>query len=537
MAKLKTPATMMTQHPDACRYIPIQEEPEEAISSLTPAPEGLGLEEAMIDFEGKLTPYLQTSQVVLGLLDKGAKPGKDVFVTPRIPSSREESVFRQLMALMSIVESNYYAWKKAKIYGVREVILPMTSGAEELLSVRDRITDVINLAHKEFGLSKDPNIIQLIPLIETIPQIIEVQSLLTDYLRGLKKMKIKVERVRYMLGRSDLALSFGLIPAVLFNKIAISQGYRVQKEKSIEISPILGGGTLPFRGHLTLENVENTLIEYSGIRTITIQSAMHYDHGLKKTRKLAEVLKKRLPRRKPLDLGDALVKQLIDISGICAKHYLKSFYQFADEASRIASFVPRQRDRLTHTGETGYARNITRAEAIADFVADKELAQELKNLTPKKTIDFPRAISYTAAMYSIGLPPEIIGTGRGLHELAERYGEQSLKNLFRVYPSLKADLAFACRFVSLDNASEFVPHSVISQAEKDLKHIWRYLKIKVGPQSKKDRFYFTILETMKPMLKELIGGAEEEILTDESVQFNLVKEWIVKLGQMRGGLG
>ena len=36
----------MTQHPDsASRYVPIQEEPEEAISSLTPPPEGLGIED------------------------------------------------------------------------------------------------------------------------------------------------------------------------------------------------------------------------------------------------------------------------------------------------------------------------------------------------------------------------------------------------------------------------------------------------------------------------------------------------------------
>jgi len=535
--KLKIPATMMTQHPDACKYISVQEEPEEAIFSLTPQPAGLGLEEVMVDFEGKLTPYQQTSQIVLGLLSKETViPGKDVFVTPRIPSGLEEGVFRQLMALMSVVESNYHAHKRSGIYAIREVILPMTTGAEELLSVRERIIDVIDLAHKEFGMSKDPNIIEIIPLIETVPEIFEIKTIFKKYLEGCKQRGLSAERFRYMLGRSDLALSYGMVPAVLANKIALSLGHQVQKSTGVEILPILGGGTLPFRGHFTLDNIENTLKEYPGVRTLTMQSSIRYDHGYEETKKLAQILQQKLSLTRPLVYEQTVTNKLINVIAVFVKHYLFSFYPLMEMVNKISDLIPRQRDRLARKSEVGYARDLPHPEKITKFLEDKDLANELQKFKPKVIGELPRAISFTAALYSIGLPPEIIGTGRALDEVKERYGDGALDELLKIYPSLKEDLNFACRFVHLDNAREFLPTEVFAQVERDLKLIWRYLGVKIGSQTQKDRLYATILETMKPILKEIIAG-REEILADESLEENLVRDWILKLGLIRGGLG
>ncbi len=535
--KNKIPTSMMTQHPDASTYISIQKEPEEAIFSLTPALEGLGIEETMVDFEGKLTPYQQTSQIVMGLLSKGIVPGKDVFVTPRIPSGIEEGVFRQLMALMSVVESNYQAWKKSKTYAIKEVILPMCPGAEEILSVRERIIDVINLAHKEFGLSKNRDLIQVIPLIETVPQVIDVYSIFKDYLIGCKKIGLKTDRLRFMLGFSDLALTYGMLPSALLSKIAIADSYRLQKEFKVEIAPILGGGVLPFRGHLSLENIDNVIRDYGGVRTLTIQSAMRYDHGYDKTRKLVEILKEKLPSSAPLKFDENLRSDLVNIVGVFVKHYLVCFYGLIDIVSKISDLIPRQRDRLARKSEVGYARDLPHPLELSGFLTDEALAGEIRKLYKKGKRELPRTISYTAALYSIGLPPEIIGVGRGLREVDERYGRRVLDLLLDNYVGLKSDLAFACKFVHLANAAEFLKPKVISLVEEDLRFIEKYLGIKRYEKNKQDKFYGTILETMKPMLKQVIGVEEESIISDEGLESGLINEWILRLGKMRGSLG
>jgi len=525
------PRTMMTQHPDAAaKYVSIQAEPEEAIDALLPEPKGLGIEEVMVDFEGKLTPYQQTAQIVLGLIDKGVDVGQQIKVTPRIPSGREEGVFRQLMALMSIVESNYKALKLTKRPAIQEIVLPMTRDAAELINLQKRIIDVVELANKEFGMSPEPLQIRPIPLIESVPAILTLRPMLLDYKKGLAKMGFDLGKMRVMIGRSDLALAYGLGAAVLANVIALADMGELAHE-GLEVNPILGGGTLPFRGHLTLENLDNTLEQYPGVDTFTLQSAMRYDHGRKKTAKLANMLKKKVGDIGPVSLDADERPVVLDCLGIFAKNYLQTISTILPLVIKISDLIPKQRDRLARKSEVGYARQLPQTELLADFMTNKEVADGLRK-TKLGEYELPRAISFTASLYTVGLPPELIGTGRAIKEINKLYGKQGADIIAKHYPSLKADISEALQYTKLRIAASFFPSSFMKHIEKDIEILTDYLDIEVKEQNS---FYFTVMETLKPMLKQLVSGSY--VLSEEGLEKKLVTELVLKLGKLRKALG
>ena len=321
---MKIPTSMVTQHPDsATKYTPIQDEPEEGVESLTSIENGgLGSDEYMVDYEGKMTPYHQVTQIVMEIIEKNNQiPGEDVFITPRIPSAAQETVFRQLMTLISIMEANYQSSKFLENFPVFEVIHPMTADATELIEVRNRFRTVSEISKKEFDIPESFNF-HLIPLIEEVPELINIDNILNDYINGCKsELDINLNRLRVMLGRSDPALLYGMMPAILSMKTAISRCHKIEDEKDITVAPIYGGGALPFRGHVMPENSQNVIKEFAGSRTMTIQSGVRYDIGFKETRELIKELKKELPKSKPPmytkeEIEEALSEKFQELTGI-----------------------------------------------------------------------------------------------------------------------------------------------------------------------------------------------------------------------------
>lgn len=544
------PATMLTQHPDAAsRYVPIQEEPDEAIHGLLPAPEGLGVDEIMVDFEGKLTPYHQPSQIVMGLLERGLVPGRDVRVTPRIPSAGKETVFRQLMALMSLIETNVQAAERGAQQAVREVIVPMCETPQELLADRRRVASVIELAHKEFGLPNDPDLIRLIPLVEGVPELLNIDKLFSGYLAetGLKGT------FRWLLGRSDPALSYGLVPAVLAGKVAMAKAQAVGETFGVEMAPIFGAGALPFRGHVTLDNLDGVFRTFPGLRTMILQSALHYDHGEEATRKVAAISRERLAgagaggsttggadgdraaASHPPVYSPAELAEFGNLIGIFTKHYLATFSEIIGPVCRLSDIMPKQRDRLARFSPVGYARDMARPDKLAEMVPDRDLADDLRRIDTQLKAPLPRAITYTASLYTIGLPPEFIGTGRGLVEVRERYGPDGLAALERHYPTLRTDLAFAGRFLNLEAARSFLSLDAAADVTRDIRGVRETLGLSLGPKSPEDEFYLTLVETTKPILRHYLGLGRE--LLPDADEARLVTDWIIRMGKMRGSLG
>jgi phosphoenolpyruvate carboxylase len=465
----KVPKTMATQHPDNAgeafwlgqSFISSKEEVKECLISFLE----LGCEEFMWDWEGK---YVDEA-VIERLFEenfsffKKKLLGRDIFLTYRIPNIWiERGSYRILRAFANI----FTAHDITKNLGINfspvfEVILPMTTRAEQLVYLQRKFVELANLLKKDIQAkigSGDPRIIEIIPLIEDIPYFQTIDKMLEKYLllyskRKLTKVK-KIEYLRPFIARSDPALNYGLIPAVLGAKIALSKLYQVGSKLDIKVYPIIGCGSVPFRGHLSPENIKNFIREYSGIRTVTIQSSFRYDWSLDKVKKSIGVLNLNL-NSSPAIISEKEREEIEEIITIFKTFYRHNIAKIVDLINTFSRYVPRRRERRLHVGLFGYSREFS------------------------KGIHLPRAITFTASLYSLGIPPEIIGVGRAL-KVVEKRGLREI--LEKHYLNIKWDLETAAGFINRENIHRLKKkYPSLENIEEDLKLLERILKVPTQP--------------------------------------------------------
>lgn len=272
--------------------------------------------------------------------------------------------------------------------------------------------------------------------------------------------------------------------------------------------------------------------DFGGLKTVTIQSSLIYDCDRQSTVKLIKRISDDLQKTKPVNYSAEQRDEILKLIGIFTKNYLKTFYLIIDSIKAMSDFFPNQRDRLARKGSIGYARDVPRPAYLGSCIRDKKLSRELRRLQVTDTLpDLPRAIKYTGALYSIGLPPEFIGTGRGLKEADDRGLLDVL--LTEYYPGLRGDLNFSQQFLNLKVARDFMPYTAFKQVQQDVKYVYEYLALNERQQNVT---YCTLMETIKPTLKQLISTGER-MLIDEVTQMGLIESCILKLGTMRGALG
>lgn len=454
---------MATQHPDNAgmpyfdnnKFINVNEELQECYRSYN----DLNCDEYMFDWEGKFADSSLVEKLYRNYTDFFIKNplGKNIFLTMRIPNIWEGANFSLPQAFMSILTSKDIATElKLKQSPIFEIILPMTKNADQLIAMQKVFVETATFKHKAFK-SKDDNFkhINIIPLFEGIYDLTGCKTIIEEYLKKCKKeFEYTPDHMRVFIARSDPAMNSGMIPAVISCKAALSNFAEIEENYGIKLYPIIGCGSLPFRGGMNPYNLEKVLPEYEGIRTITAQSAFRYDYPMDKVKEAIEIMKKELPKGKMKKLDSKTFNAILRLNEIFEKHYKSTIESIADIINDIAKTVPSRRERVQHIGLLGYSRGVGK-------------------------VKLPRAISFTCSMYSLGVPPEFIATGRGLLEAKK---EGLLETLESLYPTLRHELIHAGKYLNYENlnslAKEFPEFENI---EKDIKLTKEILDIDIGP--------------------------------------------------------
>lgn len=425
----KIPNCMSTQHPDnalvpffaSSAVLAGEDEIREAFYAFS----HLGCDEQMWDVEGKEID----THVVRKLLTyypeyfREHVLGEDLRITLRVPNPTVEALEAKI--LLETLESIPRSYDAARLFYKRdvppifEVILPMTTSARCIDRIYRYYTDhIINRQHVRFSDGDitiaewigefSPSHIQVIPLFEDVPTMLKAADIVEDYLSNKE-----VEDQRVFLAHSDTAMNFGLVSAALANKTALIRLGDLSARIGVRIHPILGMGSAPFRGGLSPHTAERVGREYPSVVTFTIQSAFKFDYPIEQVRAACEHLKTRV-------IGQAEsvdVERALPIMERYSEAYRRTINVLAPHINRMAKYVPSRRARKLHIGLFGYAR-------------------ELDGVT------LPRAISFTCALYSLGLPPELIAL--------DALSDDDFDFVVAAYPSFRAQIEDAVRFTDLE---------------------------------------------------------------------------------------
>lgn len=503
---------MATQHPDNAgspwwkegAFVTTQDEIEEVMILFKDLP----IDEYMWDWEGK---YVDEA-VGEKLFSRGEKLfrkhpfGTDLHLTYRIPAFDGEKMHRMARAFMNILALS----DLARDIGVRrppvtEMFLPLTTDARQPIRVREAFNEIAGYHRAVFhgGKKVDAELMRLFdvtPLVEDVPSMLTIDKILRPYWEKLVKENpdAKERGQRLFLARSDPAMNAGLIPAVLAVKVAMSIAKSTADDIGMDVYPVLGTGSLPFRGSVNPEYVDTFLAQYAGVRTYSIQSAFRYDYPKDQVKKALLKIKKEAPRYRIVSIPEGDKKKIAMLCRMFSDVWRPTIESIAPLINEVAAYMPRRRERLQHIGLFGYSRGIGK-------------------------VRLPRAIGFTAALYSIGVPPELISTGRGLTQAAEA---GLLDTVEKYYPALRADLKHAGKYLNRENLAMLAKKKrIFRDIEQGIDALEKILEIKLGPE--------------KPhhlMHRNLTSSIYQRLQTPDLSKESISRE-IVEAGVIRKSLG
>ncbi len=431
------PITMATQHPDNASapwwhddaFIATQDEITELLTLFSELP----IDEYMWDWEGKYVDEAVGEKLFSRAEEFFSRHplGEDLHLTYRIPSWEEGKSHRMARAFMNILSLSDLARElQLPAPPVTEVFHPLTTSADQPLAVHKAFRETAEYHRAVFHGSKrrvrtSLKLLRVTPLVEDVDSLFSIEGIVKPYWQQLLREKaFDPERgQRIFLARSDPALNSGLVPAVLAARVALSEVHDIGQQLGFSVHPILGTGSLPFRGSVNPRYTHTFLDQYAGTATYCIQSAFRYDYPLADVKRALANLRRDVPDRHAPKISSSEKRGLRKLARMFEETWKPTIEAIAPTINKVAQYVPSRRERLLHIGLFGYSRGVGK-------------------------VKLPRAIVFTGSLYSLGVPPELIATGRGL--LAARRARM-LPLLERHYPALSEDLRHAGKFLNREN--------------------------------------------------------------------------------------
>ena len=146
-------------------------------------------------------------------------------------------------------------------------------------------------------------------------------------------------------------------------------------------------------------------------------------------------------RTDPVFVDQDRAREIIDKS---TEEYQARVRELTSVITTVSGQVPRRRERKMHVGLFGYGRSLGGVGGVT----------------------LPRAIGFAASLYSIGVPPELLGLAC--------LTESDLAFIREAYPNLDDDLRAALRFTNERHVRELLGDSymsVVGQYTDDLDRV------------------------------------------------------------------
>ncbi len=502
------PITMATQHPDnasapwwkpGSAFVSTQDEIDELLLLFKELP----IDEYMWDWEGKYVDESVGEKIFSRAKDFfAAHPlGDELHLTYRIPAFDGAKMHRMARAFMNVLALADFARDIGlERPPVTEMFLPLTTSSDQPLQVRQAFQDVANYHRQVFHRSSAESqeildLFEVTPLVEDVDSIFEIEKILGPYWESLVQTRKKLPRgQRIFLARSDPALNAGLVPAVLAIKVALSTVQNLGNSLGFPVYPLIGTGSLPFRGSVNPTYLDSFLEQYAGVSTYSIQSAFRYDYPREDVESALKTIKREAPKKKTVKISASEAASLRELARQFSQFWQPTIEHLAPLINEVARYVPPRRERLQHIGLFGYSRGIGE-------------------------VKLPRAIGFTAALYSIGIPPELIATGRGLRAAKD---EGVLELLQRFYPALHADLKHAGKYFNRENLAMLRKKDpIFDDIHEDILGIEQILGITLEPEKPHHHIHRNLTSNILQRLH--IDPVDTQRITDDLVEAAVIR--------------